>query len=319
MLLMPWDDRVRRRFKLRDLDVLMAVIDAGAMGKAAARLNMAQPAVSKVVADLENMLGVRLLDRSRQGVAPTSYGLALVKRGIAMFDELRQGFRDIDLLADPTAGELRLASTEPIAAAIVAPVVDRLSRQYPRMTFHVITGDTGILYRELAARNIELVLSRIAGPLGDEHSVEILFHDALVVVTGSNNPLTRRRKIQLAQLRDEPWALLPLDSHFGSLVAEAFRASGLAPPRLTIATTSHVLRNELLTTGRYLTVVPSFSVRLPRRHPVFRVLPVELPNTRMPVVIITLKNRSLSPAAQLLIERLRAFTRPLAEFSRDSG
>jgi DNA-binding transcriptional LysR family regulator len=66
----PFDDRARRRFKLRDLDVLMAVIDAGSMGKAAARLGMAQPAVSKAVADLEHMLGARLLDRSRQGVEP---------------------------------------------------------------------------------------------------------------------------------------------------------------------------------------------------------------------------------------------------------
>src|SRR5579872_4801394 len=111
---MPWDDRVRRRFKLRDLDIPMAVIDAGSMGKAAARLGMAQPAISKAVAELEHMLGVLLLDRSRQGVAPTAYGLALVKRGVAVFDELHQGFQDIDFLTDPTAGELRLAATEPV-------------------------------------------------------------------------------------------------------------------------------------------------------------------------------------------------------------
>src|ERR1700692_2457939 len=110
MLPMPWGDRVRRRFKLRDLDILMAVIDAGSMGKAAARLGMAQPAISKAVADLEHVLGVRLLDRSRQGIEPTPYGLALVKRGVAVFDELRHGIKDIDFLADPTAGELRLAA-----------------------------------------------------------------------------------------------------------------------------------------------------------------------------------------------------------------
>jgi DNA-binding transcriptional LysR family regulator len=308
----PWDDRIRRRFKLRDLDILMAVISAGSMGKAATRLNMAQPAVSKAVADLEHMLGVRMLDRSRQGVEPTPYGLAFVKRGVAIFDELRQGVQDMDFLADPTAGEIGLAATEPVAAAIIAPLVDRLSRQYLRMTFHVVTGDTGMLYRELAARNVELVVSRVTGPLAEEHSVETLFNDPLVVVTGANNPLTRRRKIDLAELLNEPWVLLPLDSYFGSLVADAFRAAGLAPPRLTIATTSHNMRNELLATGRYLTVVPGFSVRLPRKHPVFRVLPVALPKTRMPIVIITLKNRSLSPLAQLFIQRVRAFTKPLA-------
>src|SRR5262245_18534625 len=132
-LAVPWDDRIRRRLKLRDLDILMAVIQAGGMGKAANRLNMSQPAVSKAIADLEHALGVRLLDRSRQGVEPTPYGRALIKRGIAVFDELRQGVQDIEFLTDPTAGELRVGVTEPVAAAIIAPVIDGLSRQYPRM------------------------------------------------------------------------------------------------------------------------------------------------------------------------------------------
>src|SRR5258708_1679081 len=84
-----WNDRVRRRLKLRDVDILLAVIQTGSMGKAAAALNMSQPAVSKAIAYLEHTLGVRLLDRSRQGVEPTPYGRALIKRGVAMFDELQ--------------------------------------------------------------------------------------------------------------------------------------------------------------------------------------------------------------------------------------
>ena len=100
-----WNDRVRRRLKLRDVDILLAVIQTGSMGKAAGALNMSQPAVSKAIAYLEHALGVRLLDRSRQGVEPTPYGRALVKRGVAMFDELRQGVQDIASLTDPAAGD----------------------------------------------------------------------------------------------------------------------------------------------------------------------------------------------------------------------
>src|SRR4051794_41431269 len=104
------------------------------MGKAAGRLNMSQPAVSKAVADLEHVLGVRLLDRTHQGVEPTPYGLALAKRGVALFNELRQGVQDIDSLADPTAGGLRVGAPEPIAAAIVSPVLHPLTPPYPRMS-----------------------------------------------------------------------------------------------------------------------------------------------------------------------------------------
>jgi DNA-binding transcriptional LysR family regulator len=309
---MRWDDRIRRRLKLRDLDILMAVIEAGSMGKAAKRFNITQPAVSKVLADLEHTLGFRLVDRSRQGAEPTLHGRALVKRGIAVFDELQQGMQDMDFLSDPTAGNLRIGTAEPIAAAIVSPVVDRLSRQYPRMSFHVVAGETGLLYRELAARNIELVITRATGALPEEYSVEILFHDFLVVVTGANNPLARRRKIGLAELLNEPWVLPPLDTDFGSLVAAAFRSHGLVAPRLTMTTVSYVLRKELLTTGRFLTVFPSFSIRLPSRQPLFKALPVELANTRRPISIVTLKNRSLSALAQLFIERVRGLTRSVA-------
>jgi DNA-binding transcriptional LysR family regulator len=306
---------MRRRLRLRDLDILMAVIQAGSMGKATERLNLSQPAISKAIADLERALGVRLLDRSRQGVEATPYGHALSRRAIAVFDELRQGVEDIEFLSDPTAGEIRIGTTEAIAPAIVMPVIDRLTQQYPRMAFHVVTGDTGAggLYPQLAERKIELLMSRIPGPVADEYSAEILFHDTLVVAVGASSPLTRRRKIALADLLGEPWFLFPADSYFGTLQAGAFRSYGLAPPRATVWTASPSLRSELFATGRFLTVLTGFSLRLPRRRPTLAALPVDLSKTRMPIAIITLKNRSLSPLAQLFIERVRAVTRPLAK------
>jgi DNA-binding transcriptional LysR family regulator len=86
-------DRIERRLKLHDMRVLMFVVQAGSMSKAAERLGTAQPALSRSIAELEHALGVRLLDRSPRGVEPTAYGRALIKRGVAVFDELRQGSR----------------------------------------------------------------------------------------------------------------------------------------------------------------------------------------------------------------------------------
>ena len=122
-------EQTGRRLKLRDLRILMTVVECGTMGKAAGRLAVSQPVVSKAIADLEHALGVRLLDRSRRGIEPTPYGRALTKRGVAIFDEMRQGIEEIEFLSDPTAGEVRIGATDPINAAIVAPVIDRLSRQ----------------------------------------------------------------------------------------------------------------------------------------------------------------------------------------------
>src|ERR1700746_126486 len=157
----PWNDRLRRRLRLRDVDILLTVIQTGSMGKAAGALNMSQPAVSNAIAQLEHTLGVRLLDRSRKGGEPTPYGRALVKRGVAMFDELRQGVQDIATLADPTVGEVRMGGSEHTISAIYSPVIHRFSRQYPRMSFHTVVGDLRTLSRELDARHIDFVVSRM--------------------------------------------------------------------------------------------------------------------------------------------------------------
>jgi DNA-binding transcriptional LysR family regulator len=176
---MRWDARIGRRLKLHDLHVLLAVVQAGSMAKAAAQLAVSQPAVSKSIADMERALGVRLLDRSSQGVAPTRYGHALIRRGAAVFDELRQGVKEIEFLADPTVGEVRVGTTEPLAASFVSLVVERLSQKHPRIVFHVEQGHTATLYHDLRERRVDLVVTRTFAPPAEEHmQAENLFDDA---------------------------------------------------------------------------------------------------------------------------------------------
>jgi DNA-binding transcriptional LysR family regulator len=311
---MPWDERTKRRLKLRDLDILLAVVEAGSMGKAAKRLNISQPAVSKAIVELEDALGVRLLDRGRRGVVPTAYGIALAKHSVTVFNDLRYGIQAIDFLSDPTRGEVRIGTTEPIATAIVLPAIDRLSRKYPRaLSFHVLPGDTASLYKDVSERNIEVAICRMIGRLPDELAADVLFYDAFSIVTSAKNPLTRRRKLALADLANEPWTLLPFDSFFGSVIAEAFRANGLEPPRPTVASLSINIQNELLATGRFLTVLPGFMLKVRRRNLALKALPVALPNAPMPIGLVTLKNRTLTPLAQLFIENVRDLTKPMAK------
>jgi DNA-binding transcriptional LysR family regulator len=309
---MPWNERTKRRLKLRDLDMLMAIIETGSMGKAADRLNLSQPAVSKAMAELEAAVGVQLLDRSRRGVVPTTFGVALGKRSIAIFNDLRQGVQEIDFLSDPTRGEIRIGTTDPIMAAIVSPVIDRLARKYPQMFFHIVPGDTATLYRDVAERHIELAICRMIGRLPDELTAEILFHDSVAVMTAARNPLTRRRDLTLADLASEPWVLYPYDSFFGAVIAEIFRANGHEPPRPRVSSSSNYVQDELLATGRFLTVLPGFMLKVPGRHPRLKAVPVKLPNPRMPIGLITLKDRMLTPLARLFIERVRAVTKPMA-------
>jgi len=308
---MPWNDRLKRRLKLRDLDILMAVIEAGSMGKAASRLGISQPAISKAIVELEDALGVQLFDRGQRGVVPTPYALALRTRSVAIFNDLRQGVQDIDFIADPTRGEIRVGMTEPIMSAIVAPVIDELSRNYPRMFFHLVAGDTATLYTDVAERNIELAICRMIGKLPDELAAEILFHDSVAVMTSAANPLARRRNLKLADLANEPWVLFPNESFFGGVIADIFRANGHEPPRLTVSTLSVHAQNEMLATGRFITVQPSFMLRLSGGKMPLKALPVSLPNPPMPIGLITVKHRTLTPVAQLFIDRIRARVKSL--------
>ena len=117
---------------------------------------------------------------------------------------------------------------------------------------------------------------------------EVLYDEPQVVVVGAQNPWTRRRKIKLADLVDEPWTLPPLDTLFGSVVAEAFRASGLNVPRVTVVTSNVSVRNGLLATGRFLTMIQGSVLAFPTNNPALKDLPIELPTmTRRPVGLIT--------------------------------
>ena len=176
---MLWSERIGRRLKLRDLHILMEVVQSGSMAKAANRLAISTPVVSKAISDLEHIVGVRLLDRSALGVEATIYGRALIKWSTAGFDDLRHGIKEIESLTDPTAGELRIGSSPVYVEGFVPLILNRLHRYHPRLTFDVTQASAGpALNRELRERNVDLILSRMSIPIEDEDlSAEILFDE----------------------------------------------------------------------------------------------------------------------------------------------
>ena len=310
---MDMRDHIGRRVKLHDLRILMAVVQAGSMNKAATLLNTSQPAISRSIAELETAVGACLLDRKRQGIEPTSYGRALLECGAAIFDELRLGMQNIAFLADPTAGEVQIGSDIPIAASFVSAVIDRLTRRYPRIVFHLVATQSEMVRRELSDRTVDLLVTRKWGPIEERFDFEFLFDDSFVVVAGAQSPWVRRRTITLAELVNEPWVLPPPDSLIGSVATEAFRASGLEYPRATVFTATAEVRMGLLATGRLLTILATSILRFPTRRRELKILPVELPIASVPNGIFTLKNRTLSPVARLFIEHAREVAKPLAK------
>jgi DNA-binding transcriptional LysR family regulator len=305
-----WESQIGRRLKLRDLHVFCTAVRCGSMAKAAQQLGVSQPAVSGIVADLEHALGVRLLDRHSQGVEPTLYGTALLKRSVAAFDELKQSIRDIEFLADPTVGELRIGCPESIASGILPQVIRRFYRSYPHVVLHVDQVVTPTLeMRELVERRLDLVLARTrpagAEAFADQLDIETVCHDQLVVAAAKESRWARRRKIDIAELVGEPWILHGPDTWNYRVLAEAFGSRGLSMPRVSLVTFSIHLRTHLLADGSFLTVFPESVLRLNAERFCLKVLPVNLPKRPWPVVVMTLKNRTLSPVVERFIECVR--------------
>jgi DNA-binding transcriptional LysR family regulator len=305
--------RVSRRLKLRELQVFDTVVRCGSMAKAASLLHVTQPAVSKAIGELERAIGVRLLDRNPQGIEPTVYGRALVKRGIAIFDELEEGVKEIQFLADPTAGEVRIGCGEAFGAGLLPAILERLGRKYPRIAYHVVlTTSPEEEMQVLRERRIDLLLTRIDEQvLEDDIDASVLFHERLCVVAGEKSKWTRRRKIDLAELLDEDWILTPPNTVPCALVDAAFKAKGLAVPAARAVSFSVHLRNSLLPTGRYLTVLPSSCLRFSPMRSALRELPVDFPSKPTPVAIVTLKHRTPNPVAKIVIECAHEVVRPL--------
>ena len=312
---MRWTDRVGRRLNPHDLHVVMAVVEQGNMARAADSLAISRPVVSRTIAGLEHALGVRLLDRSPQGVEPTLYGRALLKRSIAVFDELKQSVRDIESLGDPNAGEVRIGCTEPMAAGFVAAVIDRLSLQYPQLVFQLELCTTPAQqFDVLRERKCDLVIARMWTQASEpDMDVEVLFDDHICVVAGQRSKWHGRRRLALAELVDEHWLLAPIDTDPSSPVFEIFHTLGLKVPRARVVSYSLNVRTSLMATGRFLAIIPASVLRFGATPSVVKVLPCALPPSAQPVAVTTLKNRMLSPTAKLFIDTARAVAAPLAK------
>jgi DNA-binding transcriptional LysR family regulator len=304
---MALDPRVRRRLKLRDIDTLIAVAQHGSMAKAAAHLSVSQPTVSKAVADMEHALGVRLLDRTAQGVEPNRYGQALLKWAAAVFDDLDQGVKEIAFLADPNAGELRIGAVEPMLGGFLAAVLVDINRRHPRIEFKITQMQSLAQQRHsLRERSVDLLIGRVMREDTEEDlATEVLFEEPWSVVCGADNPLARRRKLVLADLMNESWSLPGADGVIGAYLSEAFRAAGFERPRSVVTCGSIQMHLAMMAHGSFLAIFPRSLLRFSPNRMSIKVLPVELPGPPPPVGITTLKNRTVSPVGKLFVATAR--------------
>jgi DNA-binding transcriptional LysR family regulator len=324
--IVDWDRHIGRRIQLRDLHVFFAVVQAGSLAKAAAQLNVSQPAVSQFISNMEHALAVKLFDRSSRGVIPTSYGHVLLARARAAFDELKQGIQEIEFLSEPHSGEVKFGCPEGLAP-ILPPIIKEFSRRYPKIILDIYEEEIATFASKLRRRNIDFVLQRLHGKpraddptLADLH-VETLFEDDLIIAVGKRNPLARRNDLDLAELLDEPWILANPPSWNHRVLSEACRLRRLRMPNVVLSTFSTHIRASMVTSGHFVTTFPRSVARFYAERFELKILNIALPQPPWPVATLTLKNRTMAPAVQLFLDHIREtmmtqYGRPFARNDR---
>jgi DNA-binding transcriptional LysR family regulator len=295
---MDSEHRIGRRLKLKDLHTLAAVCRVGSMSKAAGQLSMSQAAISKALLEMERSLGFAVLERSASGVEPTAAGRVLLERSRAVFDELGECMREIEAIADPERGHVRLGTTEAMLG-VVTQLVGRLAHSLPRITLDVVIGDTAGLLMHLRERELDLVLTRLLpSERSDDLTAQPLFDESMAVLASQAHPVARRRRLSLADLVDERWTLSPPELPLGQMVARIFAAEGLAMPASTLTTVSIYLRLNLLYTGEFVTVLPRSIAGQSLVRSWIKVLPVQLAAPPGTIALLRLKRRKPSGATE---------------------
>jgi DNA-binding transcriptional LysR family regulator len=307
-------DMLARRVTLRELRLLLAVTRSGSFLKAASEIGITQPALSKSIADLEGTFGVRLFDRTNRGVTPTPHGEVLIRRATGIFEELRHAVDELGSLTDASRGELRIGATPTMCAGLLPRIIGAVRGKRPKFQFHVAELESGKLASEVVSRSLDLGLGRKHAFVDHEHlAFERLFDDRLFVVAGAQHPLAMRRAITLEEAAGHQW-VLPTEGSVTAHLRGEFRRQGLDLPEPAVTTMSMLVRYELIATNTYLTVMYGSVLRFGSVAGSLRVLPIDL-QSGIPVGMLRLKNRTLTPSAEVFIQAAREMAPPMHSVS----
>lgn len=245
----PTPDYLVRRLRLRHLELLVALAEAGTLRAAATRLHLSQPALSKMLAETEAGFGARLFERSPQGVAANALGQAAVYRARVILGELARGKDEVEALRTGASGVLRIGTLSVTAAVPRAVVLLRRRLPGARVQIHEAR------VRELIQRLLDGELDCVFGAITPELLVsdllpllrpEVLLEDELCVLCGAEHPLARSRRVRWADLHASPWVAPPKDTLVRQALMTAFLNDGLEPPEPAIEVLSSVTLGSVL-------------------------------------------------------------------------
>ncbi|HWK44672.1 MAG TPA: LysR family transcriptional regulator [Stellaceae bacterium] len=308
---LPVDWFLRIRLKLRHLQLFLALDDHRNLHRAAASLHISQPAASKLLGEVEEMLDVRLFERLPRGVEPNTYGEILIRHARMILSQLAQAGEEIESLNRGDSGVTSIGTVNAPAVELVAPAVERVHRLQPRLQINVQVDTSDVLAQRVLDGKLDFALARIpvdfdpAAFFYDEISDE-----KLCFICRAGHPLLAREAVTLSDLDGHSWVLQPRGTLLRRKIDEMFRSRAQPLPERVITTASVMVTMAVVGKTDALSVIPVAVAALYRSPGRYAVLPFAEPFAVEPFGVLRLKDRALSPGALTLLRAIGAIAWP---------
>lgn len=298
--------------ELRQLRYFIEVAEREHISEAAIHLHVAQSAVSRQIANLEDELGVQLFERIGRNVKLTPIGKIFLEHSVSAIKAIDFAKKQIDEYLDPEKGTIKIGFPTSLAGHLLPTVISAFKREHPNVAFHLRQGSYNYLIEAVKTREINLAF---LGPLPPKDSIlnnTILFTENFSVLLNANHPFAKKDKIPLIDLRNEDFVLFPEGYIMQKLVVEACNSVGFTPKVSSEGEDMDAIKG-LVAAGIGLTLLPesTFYDSTPRFT---KKIPIELPNIRRTVGIISPATRNLSPSEKVFHDFVVQFFSLLGQY-----
>ncbi|MCW2241972.1 LysR family transcriptional regulator [Azospirillum canadense] len=299
---------LKARLKLRHLQLFTALDEQRNLHRAAASLNMSQPAASKLLGDLEEALGIALFDRHGRGVEPNWYGNLMIRHARMILSELQEAGDELNTLLAGHSGSVSIGTVMAPAVELVVPVINALSREHPGLKIAVAVETSDVLAERVQQGVMDFAIGRLPGHVdASTFEYQEISGEELCFVCRDSHPLLRLgRTLTAADLVDATWILQPAGSLLRSRVEALFRAEGVAPPRKVIESASPVISMAMVAENDSVTVFARALARVFSPSGCCTIMPFHKRFSVEPYGIFWLKERPMSPGACTVLSALRA-------------
>lgn len=315
MKTMPTDRQlIQRGLKLNHLCLLSAVAETGQLSTAAAQIGIAQPAASRLLAEIERIVGEPVHHRTGRGMTLTAVGQAFAMRAQRIQMELRDAARDMSEAAAGGSGHVRIGSVTGPAIERVLPVLRNSRLTAPQITFEVIVAPSDVLCQDLLAGRIDFAVGRLPeGPQRALLAMVEIASEPVALVVRRDHPLARHPDPTVAELLRFDWVMPPSESLLTRTVLQRLRAHGVEAPPRHLSTASFLLTLALLQQSNAiapvaLAVANSFSHQ--SDSPYVK-LAIDLGIAVQPFGLVTRAGAILPPTAARIAREIETLVLPL--------